>query len=96
MTALVYSPRFATALEGVFEFAAANDPRQAGERVDSILDALQVLKRHPLIGRRVAPRLRELVIGKGAHCHVALYSWDPANDRVIVLSVRHARQAGYR
>ncbi len=96
MTALVYAPRFAAAMEAVFEFVAERDPARAAARVETIIEALDLLRRHPLIGRRVDRRLRELVIGRGHDCFVALYAWDEPADRVVVLNVRHARQAGYR
>jgi hypothetical protein len=39
--------------------------------------------------------MRELVLGSGRRCYVALYRFDPSADRVLVLTVRHASEAGY-
>jgi plasmid stabilization system protein ParE len=62
--------------------------------VDLITEAVQVLENHPLIGRSVEQGLRELVISRGKSGYVALYSHEPEQDAVLVLSVRHQREAG--
>ena len=93
---LLYSPRFVTAVEVVFEFVAQFDPGEAAAHVELIIDGLAVLQRHPQIGRQTPGSLRELVIGSGRRCYVVLYRYDSQNQRVIVLTVRHASQAGYR
>ena len=55
-----------------------------------------MLARHPLIGRPTEEEpLRELVISRGRTGYVALYSYEQAEDVVIVQSVRHQREAGY-
>lgn len=61
-----------------------------------ILDALQLLVLHPLIGRPVAGGPRELVIARGSRGYVALYGYDEARDEVIVNAVRAQREAGFR
>lgn len=65
------------------------------ETVDLIAEAVQVLENHPLIGRFAEQGLRELVISRGKSGYVALYSYEPEQDTVLVLSVRHQREAGY-
>ena len=93
---MIYSPRFAAAIEAVFEHVAQIDAGAAAEHASLIVDGLAILERHPRIGRPAEPPLRELVIGSGARCYVALYRYEPMAERVLVLTVRHARQAGYR
>jgi plasmid stabilization system protein ParE len=60
-----------------------------------ILAAVGVLEYHPLMGRPAEVGLRELVISRGKTGYLALYRYDEARDRVLVLSVRHQREAGY-
>ncbi len=61
-----------------------------------IKSAVLVLADHPLIGRVVdGTVLRELVISYGKTGFVALYRFRPKQGLVLVLSVRHRRQAGY-
>ena len=61
-----------------------------------MLDALQLLVQHPLIGRPVDDGLRELVIGKGSHGYVARYRYDPVKDEVRVAALRSQREGGFR
>ena len=69
--------------------------RVAREAIEVILDALDVLARHPLIGRPIEQDLRELVISRGKTGYVALYDFHEAIDTVLVLAVRHQREAGF-
>ena len=96
MADLIFSPRFTEAVERVFDFVATHEPDSAAGHVQLIWDGLQVLCRHPMIGRPVGQDMRELVLGSGRRCYLALYRYFPSTDRVLVLTVRHARQAGYR
>lgn len=82
-------------LERIFEFHARTDARRAVATIARIEDALKVLERHPLIGRRVEEGRRELVISRGRYAHIALYRWFEAEELVLVLAIRGAREAGY-
>lgn len=77
------------------DFLMATDPTAAGKTVELIAEAVGLLKRHPLIGRAVESGLRELVISRGRSGYVALYSVEDAHDAVLILSIRHQREAGY-
>jgi len=39
--------------------------------------------------------MRELIISRGHSGYVALYSYEEEEDAVLILSVRHQREAGY-
>jgi plasmid stabilization system protein ParE len=39
--------------------------------------------------------LRELVISRGRTGYVALYSLEEGQDAVLILTIRHQREAGY-
>jgi plasmid stabilization system protein ParE len=82
-------------LELIFEYVARTDPRRALATVEAIEDAVQVLTRHPLIGRRVEEGRRELVISRGRHTYVALYRWFETEELALVLAIKSAREAGY-
>jgi plasmid stabilization system protein ParE len=60
-----------------------------------IEEAVELLKRHPLIGRPVEHDLRELVISRGRTGYVALYSFEQDQEAVLILAIRHQREAGY-
>ena len=77
------------------DFLLESDPDAALETIDLITSAIDVLAKHPLLGRPAGPDYRELVISRGKTGYLALYRYDEAHDEVLVLSVRHQREAGY-
>jgi plasmid stabilization system protein ParE len=83
-------------LERIFEFLASDDPSVALDAVEAIRSGVQVLARHPFIGRPGMRGRRELILSRGKSGYVALYRYDPDLDKVLVLAVRHHREAGYR
>lgn len=95
MASVRLSERALADIERIFEFVAATDPKRALQAVRRIEDGVMILARHPLIGRRVEAGRRELVISRGKDAYVALYRWFETSDTVMVLAIRHAREAGY-
>jgi plasmid stabilization system protein ParE len=71
------------------EGASANDTARA------IQSAVENLREHPLVGRRVEDDLRELVISFGATGYIALYRFLVQRDEVRVLALRPQREIGY-
>jgi plasmid stabilization system protein ParE len=82
-------------LEQVFEFIAQNDPARALKTIQRIREAVLILEHHPLIGRSVEEGRRELIVSRGHSAHVVLYRWLPADETVLILAIRDAKQAGY-
>ncbi|MDP1984151.1 MAG: type II toxin-antitoxin system RelE/ParE family toxin [Sulfuritalea sp.] len=95
MAKLSYSGRALADLERLTDFLIEADPRAALETVGLIEEAVGLLARHPLIGRPVEHPLRELVISRGRTGYVALYSFEEAQDVVLILAIHHQREAGY-
>lgn len=95
MARVIYAERALSDLDRLTDFLLQDEPAAALETVDLITEAVQVLENHPLIGRSAEQGLRELVISRGQSGYVALYSYEPEQDTVLVLSVRHQREAGY-
>lgn len=77
------------------EFLLQDNPEAAVSTFAVIASALDVLGSHPLIGRPLVAGLRELVISRGGSGYVALYEFREFEDIVIVLAIRHQREAGY-
>jgi len=96
MATVRLSSRAFAHLEAIFEFIASTDAARALRTVQRIREAVMILERHPMLGRPVEQGRRELVIGRGRDCYLALYRWLPGEDTVLVLAVRDAREAGYR
>lgn len=71
-----------------------SDPGAAQETGEILIAGLQILKRHPLIGRKAEHGYRELVISRGRSGYVALYTYDAMADVATVLAVRHQRENG--
>ena len=95
MARLIYSARALDDLERVTDFLVDTDPAAAAVTVDLIAEAVAILAHHPLIGRPAEHGLRELVISRGRTGYVALYSFETAQECVLILAVRHQREAGY-
>lgn len=95
MAKLSYSGRALADLERLTEFLIGIDPAAAAETVGLIAEVVELLIRHPLIGRPVEHPLRELVISRGRTGYVALYSFEEDQDAVLILAIRHQREAGY-
>lgn len=95
MARLIYSEVALTDFERLTDFLLESNQAAAQGTVRLIEEAVQVLRNHPLIGRPVEAGLRELVISRGRTGYVALYSFEPADDAVLLLAIRHQREAGY-
>jgi addiction module RelE/StbE family toxin len=92
---LSYSERALADLERLTDFLIETDLSLAAETVELIAEAVSLLTRHPLLGRPVEYALRELVISRGRSGYVALYSLEEDQDAVLILAIRHQREAGY-
>jgi plasmid stabilization system protein ParE len=92
---VVYSGNALANLERAFDFLAQSDPEATLAAAEAIRSAIEALARHPLIGRPVSNRLRELVISFGRTGYVALYRFLPARDEVRILALRHQRELDY-
>lgn len=82
-------------LERLFDFIATVDPDRAREQIASVRRAFELLAEHPLLGRVAENGRRELVLSRGRYGYIAKYRWLPADEVVLVLAVRHQREAGY-
>ncbi len=95
MPTVVYSGPATADLDRLFNFVAERDPFSARRAIESIVDAVRLLERHPLIGRPLRGDKRELVISHGRGGYVAIYRFVAAQARVDILRIRHQREAGF-
>lgn len=95
MARIEAAPEVLDDFDRFFEHLARHDVPDAPGRLAEILQAVEVLKTSPLIGRPVQGGKRELVIGQGSHGYVAMYRYVPEVDTVFLLAVRNQREAGY-
>jgi addiction module RelE/StbE family toxin len=92
---LIYSRRALVDLERLADFLLEAEPAAALETVKLISEAVEVLGNHPLIGRPAEHDMRELVISRGRTGYLTLYSYEEEFDTVLILAIRHQREAGY-
>lgn len=95
MARVTYAPGAVLDLERLRDFLAEHDPGAALAAAEAIVEAVALLERHPLIGRPAEAGMRELIISRGRTGYVALYDWLEPIDTVIVLALRHQREAGF-
>ena len=95
MARLIYSGRAFADLERLTDFLIETDPSAATETIGLIEEAVELLRRHPLIGRPVEYGLRELIISRGRTGYVALYGFEEDQGAVLILAIRHQRESGY-
>jgi len=92
---VIYAAHGLADLERLADLLLDADPASAAQTVDLIVEAVEVLGNHPMIGRPVEENLRELVISRGRSGYLALYSYEAEHDVVLVLAIRHQREAGF-
>ena len=95
MAELIYSGGALTDLGRLTDFLLQADPASAHETAGLIIEAVEVLANHPLMGRPVEEALRELLISRGQSGYIALYSPEAAEDVVLILAIRRQREAGF-
>ena len=95
MAEVVYSRHAFADLERLADFLIKDAPQAAVKAIEVIRDGIEILERHPFVGRPCEEGLRELLISYGKSGYVALYSYEQSQDVVLVLAIRHQREAGY-
>lgn len=95
MNELVFARQALADLQRLTDFLLASDPHEAPKTATVIFDALEVLEHSPEIGRKARASMRELVISRGRTGYLALYRFLPLQQKVLVLAIRHQREAGY-
>ena|SRR6266478_2197242 len=66
--------------------------------VKAIRPGVKALARHPQSGRPVEelpPEFREWVIEFGHGAYIALYHYHYDGKQIVILAIRHGREAGY-
>ena len=95
MTQIEFAPEVLTDIDEIFDHLAEYDPQNASDRIATMIEAIDLLRHSPHIGRPVSDQRRELIIGRASHGYVALYDYMEFIDTVFVLAIRSQREAGY-
>ena len=96
MVKIVYHDKARDDVQRLVEFLIESDIDVALATFGMIEEGVSVLKNHPEIGRPTEEdNLRELVISRGRTGYIALYAFDVLLELVVVLRVKHQREADY-
>lgn len=96
MTHIELAPEVLDDFDRFFEHLTRFQVKDVPERLQQIINAIQILAENPLIGRPVPDGLRELVIGRGRRGYVALYRYLPDIDTVFILALRAQRESEFK
>ncbi len=95
---VIWSPRSLVCIQRLYGFLAEKDMDAAKKAAALLFKQAELLERFPHAGKPaedLEPEHRELLIPFGATGYVMLYHFDEDTASVLVLAVRHQKEAGY-
>ena len=92
MTRIVLAPDIREDFDRIFDHLFRYAPETAGQRIEEIIAAIDILAASPMIGRPVSSGQRELVISGVSNGYLALYRYDAVADVAYVLAIRSQRE----
>jgi plasmid stabilization system protein ParE len=96
MPRIAYSQRALDDMARLVDFLIEQNRDSALATFEIIEDGVMLLERHPEIGRKLPEAdMRELVISRGKTGYVAIYEVIETLDTVLILAIRHQREAGF-
>ncbi|ERR1035441_8875610 len=96
MSRLNWSPQSLRDVARLHDFMASQSRDAAKRAIKTIRQGVKLLSKFPEMGRPVEElptEFREWVIEFGSGAYVALYHYDGKD--IVILAVRHGREAGY-
>jgi plasmid stabilization system protein ParE len=93
---LIYGDGAFDDLDRIASFLSASEPALVEKTLTLIIDGIDILVDHPLVGKTVEHGLREFILSKGRTGYIVLYDYDEGDDSVVVCAIRHQRECGYR
>jgi plasmid stabilization system protein ParE len=95
MTSIELAPEIGEDFQRILDHLMDFKVENPGQRIEEIIEAIDILANNPRIGRPADSGQRELVIGRRSHGYVALYRHIPEIDTVFVLAIRSQNEVGY-
>jgi len=95
---LVWSPDALSGVQRVYRFLAEKDKDAAKAAAGAIRKQAALLTKFPSAGRPaddLDPEHRELLIPFGVSGYVLVYEVETDSDSILILAVRHQREAGF-
>lgn len=97
MPRLIWSPHALVDVQRVYRFLAEKNADAAKRAVRAIRASLDVIAKHPEIGRpadAMEPEYREWPIAFGESGYVALYRYD--GQSLVIVAIRHQKEVAYQ
>jgi addiction module RelE/StbE family toxin len=97
MPSLKWTPQALADIQRLHHFLVDKNPDAAARAIQSIRAGVRILASQPRIGHPAEdmdPAFREWLIPFGQSGYLVLYRID--GDEVVLLAIRHGREAGYK
>ena len=100
MIAVLYAERALLDIERLTSFLLETDRAVALVTANMLFESIHILTHSPEIGRPVTRQLQkllyqELIVSRGRTGYVVLYQYMAAQSQVLIVNIRHQREAGY-
>jgi plasmid stabilization system protein ParE len=100
MSQIIYSEQASQDIIRFAEFIQEIEPNLKKRIISTIFDGIEILERFPQIAKpsqnEKYKHMRELFIPFGGSGYVVLYEYLQEKNVVLINSIRHAREAGYK
>lgn len=96
MPQLKWTPQALADVERLYDFLAEKNPDAARRAVATIRQGVRILAKQGRLGRPIEDiplEFREWIIDFGQSAYLVLYHFN--GDEIVLLAIRHAREAGY-
>ncbi len=94
-TTLVFAPEARDDLERIFDFYAEHDVLFASLSIKVIMDGFELIRRHPMAGKKFGRRMRQIHIGKEEFVFSAVYFYDDIENNIEIRGIKHQRERRY-
>jgi toxin ParE1/3/4 len=90
-----YAAQIADDIDRIVEHMVKHKMPDPLQRIDEILQAIDMLEANPYVGRPLKDGRRELVIGRDHRGYLARYRYLEMRELVFVEAIRSQREAGH-
>jgi len=100
MSQIIYSEQASKDIVRFAEFIQEIEPNLKKRIISTIFDGIEILDKFPQIAKSSEnekyKHMRELFIPFGGAGYVVLYEYHEEKNIVLINSIRHAKEAGYK
>jgi len=100
MSQIIYTEQANRDIVRLAEFMQEIEPSLKQRVIFTIFDGIEILQKFPRIAKpsqdEKYKHMRELFIAFGSAGYVVLYEYHEESDVILINSIRHTREAGYK